>query len=313
VDMVVLDVVTDLSVAAEGHDANSISFYYGQQQLIAKVSSAAKVPVVVVTLTAVPLDLTDLLSNPHIGAILHAGQPSVTTIGVGDVLFGEKVPAGRVIQTILPASYVGEISIFDFNMRPGPSAFPRPDCTLPISQCPNGTNPGRTNRFYTGKAVVPFGFGLSYTTFKYTIINGISADTIVSLDPVRAFLSDTYSSGRMFPSLEKVSKAAPLVSYEVNVTNTGTVDADDVVLGFLIPPGAGKDGVPLQMLFGFERAHVPAGHTVTVWLMPSLLDFTQVDAQGMRYALDGVYTVRFGVPETAPFGQGFTEDMFLAA
>ena len=26
---------------------------------------------------------------------------------------------------------------------------------------------GRTHRFYTGKAVVPFGFGLSYTTFTY--------------------------------------------------------------------------------------------------------------------------------------------------
>jgi hypothetical protein len=30
------------------------------------------------------------------------------------------------------------------------------------------------------------------------------------------------------------------------VTNTGTVDADDVVLGFLVPPNAGKDGIPLQ-------------------------------------------------------------------
>ena len=39
--------------------------------------------------------------------------------------------------------------------------------------------------------------------------------------------------------------------FSVNVTNTGSVDADDVVLGFLTPPGAGEDGVPLQSLFGF--------------------------------------------------------------
>ncbi len=30
------------------------------------------------------------------------------------------------------------------------------------------------------------------------------------------------------------------------MTNTGTVDADDVVLGFLVPPNAGQGGIPLQ-------------------------------------------------------------------
>jgi pre-mRNA-splicing factor SYF2/beta-D-xylosidase 4 len=54
------------------------------------------------------------------------------------------------------------------------------------------------------------------------------------------------------------------VSYVVNVTNTGTIDADDVVLGFIKPPGAGTNGVPLQTLFGFERVHVKAGETVQV-------------------------------------------------
>ena len=60
-------------------------------------------------------------------------------------------------------------------MRPGPSAFARPDCAQqcpdagmhggPCGTCEMGTNPGRTHRFYTGAAVLPFGFGLSYTTF----------------------------------------------------------------------------------------------------------------------------------------------------
>ena len=55
-------------------------------------------------------------------------------------------------------------------------------------------------------------------------------------------------------------------TFLLNVTNTGTVDSDDVVLGFLVPPGAGQGGVPLQELFGFERVHVLAGQTVTVYL-----------------------------------------------
>ena len=45
------------------------------------------------------------------------------------------------------SAYQDQISIFDFNMRPGPSTFARPDCTnQDASQCPKGTNPGRTHR-----------------------------------------------------------------------------------------------------------------------------------------------------------------------
>ena len=84
--------------------------------------------------------------------------------------------------------------------------------------------------------------------------------------------------------------------FRVNVTNTGQVDSDEVVLGFLKPPGAGRNGVPLQSLFGFERAHVRVGQTVTVSLYPTLLDFTAVNPSGQRVPLPGHYTVQFGVP-----------------
>ena len=44
-----------------------------------------------------------------------------------------------------PADYVNQISFFDMGMR---------------------SKPGRTYKFYTGDAVYPFGYGLSYTTFE---------------------------------------------------------------------------------------------------------------------------------------------------
>jgi beta-D-xylosidase 4 len=128
-DVVILVMGTDLTVAVEGQDAVDIAFNVGQEQLIARVASAAKRPVILVTMTAVPLDLTDALANPKVGAILHVGQPSVQTLGVGDLLFGHRVPAGRLVQTILPKAYQDQISIFDFNMRPGVSVWPQPNCT----------------------------------------------------------------------------------------------------------------------------------------------------------------------------------------
>ena len=80
----------------------------------------------VVILSAVPLDISALLADPKVGAILHTGQPSVTVLGISELLFGKVSPAGRTIQTVYPSSYQDQISAFDFNMRPGPSAFVRP-------------------------------------------------------------------------------------------------------------------------------------------------------------------------------------------
>ena len=61
---------------------------------------------------------------------------------------------------------------------------------------------------------------------------------------MRGLLERTQAAGRTFPSSDML-EAEPPVSFEVNVTNLGDVPADDVVLGFMVPPGAGKDGVPL--------------------------------------------------------------------
>jgi xylan 1,4-beta-xylosidase len=305
-DTVVLVVGTDLIWAAEGHDAVNITFTDAQLQLIDATAVAAKRPIVVLLLTATPLDLSALLANPKIGAVLHVGQPSVTMLGVAELLYGKVSPSGRTVQTVYPASYQDQISIFDFNMRPGPSTFARPDCTNKTdpAACPRGINPGRTHRFYTGDPVVPFGFGLSYTSFNYTVASAPLGR--VSLGPVRIMLEATAAAGRLFPALLGANELK-LMPYSINVTNTGNVAADDVVLGFIKPPGAGVAGVPLQTLYAFERIHLRPGETQTVDLFPSLLDLTVVDLHGVRRVVSGEYTFMFGVQKTAVSGGGFVE------
>lgn len=51
-------------------------------------------------------DVSSLLANAGVGALLHAGYPSVQVLGVGDVLFG-RTPDGRPVAPAGRMSQVG--------------------------------------------------------------------------------------------------------------------------------------------------------------------------------------------------------------
>ena len=152
------------------------------------------------------------------------------------------------------------------------------------------------------------------TTFTYSVESAPATATALSLAPVRKLLADTERANTTFPSM-RLSQSEDLApaKFRINVTNTGVVDSDDVVLGFLTPPGAGTNGVPLQTLFGFERVFVKAGATVQVDLYPELTQFTQVRPDGTRVAAPGLYSLRFGLKETSTQGMGYAEHSFTAA
>ena len=77
-------------------------------------------------------------------------------------------------------------------------------------------------------------------------------------------------------------------------------------LAAITPPGAGTHGLPLKSLFDFERVHVRAGETATVYLYPALSEFAPVMRDdGERHALEGVYRISVGLAETAPLGMGY--------
>ena len=107
------------------------------------------------------------------------------------------------------------------------------------SAWPPFTNPGRTYKFYSGKPVLPFGYGLTYSRFHYTIVPELS-------------LSRVSQQQRALNVLGHIT---------VNVTNVGDSDSDEVVLGFVSPPAA--TGRPLKQLFEFTRVHIKAGQSIT--------------------------------------------------
>ena len=214
-DVTFLAIGSDLLLEREGHDRTSIDFSDGQKALIAAVVAAAKGPVIALVFSGGAMDVSGLLSNAGVDAVLHLGQPSTQVGGAIDVVFGRTLdgravaPAGRMSQMTYPADFVNQVSMFDFGMRPGPSAWPP------------GTNPGRTYRFYTGTPVLPYGFGLSYTTWVYTplpdptsAVSGVVPK--VDLSAVRKTLATPHAIGHIPAGLKTFA-----ADYWVNVTNSG--------------------------------------------------------------------------------------------
>jgi beta-glucosidase len=106
-------------------------------------------------------------------------------------------------------------------------------------------------RYYDNKPVTPlfsFGYGLSYTRFDYS-------NLVVPC-------SDVVKNG--------------VVPVTVDVTNSGTMDGDEVVMLFTSYPGAtGKR--PAKELKGFVRVSIPAGTKKTVQIPLRMVDIKFYD------------------------------------
>ncbi len=123
---------------------------------------------------------------------------------------------------------------------------------------------GRTYRYFTGPVLHSFGQGLSYTRFSYTA-PALSAKTVKAGQPVRL---------------------------TVNVRNTGPRDGDEVVELYAQKP---KTALTARWaLAGFTRVHLKAGESRNVTLTVDARGLSQVDAQGNRKVLPGVYTLYAG-------------------
>jgi hypothetical protein len=178
-------------------------------------------------------------------------------------MFGQYNPGGLLPISFYPASYVDAVSMFDMQMRPSP------------------TNPGRTYKFYTGQTVFEFGYGLSYTTFNYSWYND-SINSIVSIESLTNYKSN--ESKVLFQS------------YRVNVTNTGDVAGNDVVLAYVKPPqeSLNDPSPPIKKLFGFERVHLNVGETTQVYFPLNIQSLLTIGRDGTKWIEPGLYRILIG-------------------
>lgn len=210
------------------------------------------------------LDLSFVRDSSLYGSLIwmgYAGQAG--GLAIASVIFGQYNPAGRLPITFYPASYVDEVPMSDMQMRPSP------------------TNPGRTYKFYTGQAIYEFGTGLSYTSFLYSWNDQVSMNSY-SID---SLMKDNYDE-----------KTALVLQLRVNVTNTGSVAGDDVVLAYISSPQLTENGQspPIKQLFGFERVHLNVNETVEVFFPLKVNALLSVAHDGSKWLKSGIYRIFIG-------------------
>ena len=159
---------------------------------------------------------------------------------MSDVLFGKYNPGGKLPYTVFYNTKDIPVAT-DYNMT---------------------TPPGRTYRYYTGKPLFSFGYGLSYTTFAYS---GLALSSTV-INPCES------------------------VNVSVTVQNTGQILGDEVIQVYVQPPEK-SSLIPKIQLLAFERVSLNPfkTHRGEYQLNPYLLSL--VDMDGEHYLFPGQYTV----------------------
>jgi len=226
---------------AENHlgDRDSVELVGRQNDLVKAVLATGK-PTVVFLTNSGPLAINYVAANvPAILEGFYLGQETGTA--VADVIFGDYNPGGK-----LPVSFprsVGQLPIF-YNKKPSAR---------------------RGYLFATTEPLYPFGFGLSYTTFKYEDMK--------------------MTKPRMTPNEE--------VEVSVQVTNTGKRAGNEVVQMYI------RDEVssvtrPVKELKGFQRVTLAEGESkrVTFRITPDKLEF--YDREMKRVVEPGKFLVMVG-------------------
>lgn len=234
-DVVILCVGLDATLEGEEGDTGN-EFFSGDKKDLelpqsqrALIEAVTKVGTPVVTVLAAGSAIRIEEGN----AILDAWYPGQAGgRALADLLFGKVSPSGRLPLTF----YHGIEELPDF-------------CDYSMKE--------RTYRYFTGKPLYPFGFGLSYTKFEY--------------------------SNAQFDG-EQV---------RVTLKNAGNMDADEVAQVYIHAEDS-QWAEPNAKLCAFKRVHLKAGEQLEVCLPVAGEAFSVVDENGNRVTESGKFKLYVG-------------------
>jgi beta-glucosidase len=241
-----------------GGDRTSIDLPKPEEDLLEAVRAApgmAGKPLVVVLMNGSALAVN--WAAEHANSILEAWYPGEEGgTAVAKTLSGANNPAGRLPVTFYRS--VNDLPPFeDYAMS------------------------SRTYRYYQGPVLYPFGFGLSYSTFRYS---GMKLST------------------------KEVVAGKPL-AVDVDVENTCQVQADEVAELYLDFPG--QPGAPRLALRGFQRVGLSPGEKKRLHFDLTPRDLSWVDPEGSRVLSGGSFHVFVGGAQPGKDTQGVRETFLV--
>jgi beta-glucosidase len=236
-----------------GGDRTDIALPGAQRQLLEALAATGK-PLVVVLLNGSALAVN--WAAQHADAILEAWYPGQAGArAIAETLAGKNNPGGRLPVTF----YASKEQLPPFD-----------DYTMA----------NRTYRYFKGKPLFGFGYGLSYTSFAYS---------------------------EMKLSTKQLA-AGETLTVEADVTNTGKLAGDEVTQLYLIPPSSSVN--PALELEGFERVHLGAGEKRHLRFTLDPRQLSLVDAEGKRAVRAGEY--RVAVDGSQPTASSLTAAFAIA-
>lgn len=192
------------SIEREGQDRYSLELPIDQQEFIKELYKVnPNTVVVLVAGSSMAINWMD----ENVPAILNAWYPGEQGgNAVAEVLFGDYNPGGR-----LPLTYynsLDELPAFDdYSVK------------------------NRTYQYFEGKPLYEFGYGLSYTNFKY--------------------------------KKKSITQSNSTVDITFNLSNVGKYDGDEVAQVYVRYPETGTY-MPLKQLKGFSRVHLKKGKSADI-------------------------------------------------
>jgi beta-glucosidase len=248
-DLVVVFVGTDTNLATEGKDRTTIAMPGNYDSLISQVDAVGNPRTALAIQSDGPVGIDNSKNDfPAIVFSAYNGESQGTALA--DVLFGKQNPSGHLDFTWYA----------DDSQLPGMKNY---------GLTPSQTGGlGRTYQYFTGTPTYPFGYGLSYTGFRYSHVH---------TDP-----GQVNANGQ--------------VTVRVDVTNTGSTAGATVAQLYVSTPFA-VPGVelPKERLAGFQKTNVLApGQTQHLAIPVRISDLALWDdTQHRDVVYDGPYG--FGV------------------
>jgi beta-glucosidase len=248
-DFTILTVGEDIDMSAEASSRSNIDLPGNQLELVKRIHATGK-PYAIVLMNGRPLTINWLAENsPAILETWFAGTEAGNAIA--DTLFGDANPSGKLPITF-PRS-VGQIPIYYNALPTGRPFLEKEKYTSKYLDIPN-------------TPLYPFGFGLSYTTFK---LSNLQLDA------------------------DKIRKNGEL-KVSVDVENTGKRNGAEVIQLYVRDFVASLSR-PVKELKGFERVFLKAGERRKVEMTIKAKDLGFYNALNQYVVENGEFGLTIGM------------------